>query len=54
MAARPQQPRPTIQNAPGDLDPALLRIVEAMARADARRDYAAALVRQQGLRPTGA
>jgi hypothetical protein len=29
---------------PGDdLDPALLRIIEALARSDAKRDYAAAL-----------
>lgn len=27
----------------GGLDPALLRMIEAMARADARRDYMAAL-----------
>ena len=26
-----------------DLDPALLRIIEALARSDAKRDYAAAL-----------
>ena len=32
-------PRPARQPAPPALDPALLRIVEAMARAQAERDF---------------
>lgn len=36
-------PCPRPQPPPPPLDPALLRVIEALARADARRDYAAAL-----------
>ena len=41
MASRPQPVRPNDQPPAGGLDPALLRLIEAMARADARRDVAA-------------
>lgn len=50
MTRRVQQTRPTIETAEGDLDPALLRIIQAMARADARRDFAAAQAARQPLR----
>ncbi|MBX9707885.1 MAG: hypothetical protein K2X61_08145 [Caulobacteraceae bacterium] len=42
MASRPQPVRPNDQPPSGGLDPALLRLIEAMARADARRDLEAA------------
>jgi len=51
MRAHPQ-PTTGGTERPGDLDPALLRIIIAMARADARRDYdAAQAAAAQGLRP---
>lgn len=65
MPARPQEPLPERFERPGGLDPALLRIIQAMARADARRDYDAAqasvaqasmvqAASAQALRPGGA
>jgi len=53
MTGRAQHLQTPTEAAPGDLDPALLRIIQAMARADARRDYAAAMARRQALPPAG-
>lgn len=54
MPPIPQQPCPERIERPGGLDPALLRIIEAMARADARRDFdAAQAALGEGLRPDG-
>jgi hypothetical protein len=44
-AARQQQP-PQRSPAGGALDPALVRLIEALAQADADRDYAAAQMAQ--------
>lgn len=54
MPPAPQQ-RPETIESPGGLDPALLRIIQAMARADARRDYDAAQAEAAArlLRPNG-
>lgn len=46
MTRAAQQPRETTERPP--LDPALLRIVRAMARADAFRDYDAAMAGSPG------
>jgi hypothetical protein len=60
MPPLPQHPLPERIERPGGLDPALLRIIQAMARADARRDYDAAqasvvqAASAQDLRPGGA
>lgn len=60
MPLIPQQHMPERIERPGGLDPALLRIIQAMARADARRDYDAAqacgvqAASAQALRPGGA
>ena len=52
MPPAPQQHRPERIDRPSGLDPALLRIIHAMARADARRDYdAAQAASAQALRP---
>lgn len=42
MAPAPRRASEAIEPPSGGLDPALLRIIEAMARADARRDFQAA------------
>ena len=46
MTPAAQHPRETTERTP--LDPALLRIVQAMARADAIRDYDAAMAASPG------
>lgn len=54
MPPGPQQHQSERIERPSGLDPALLRIIQAMARADARRDYdAAQAASAQGLRPDG-
>ena len=42
MSARPKSSRPIPERPTGPLDPALLRLIEAMARADVERDFMAA------------
>gem|GEM_PF-3628204 len=42
MAPAPRRVSEAIEPPSGGLDPALLRIIQAMARADARRDFQAA------------
>lgn len=59
MPPIPQQQRKFEIERPDGLDPELLRIIQAMARADARRDYDAAQAAAVkgpagGLRPAGA
>lgn len=41
MSARPRKSRPAVQPSSGGLDPAILRLIEAMARADVARDLSA-------------
>lgn len=54
MSPVSQHKQPEQIERPSGLDPALLRIIQAIARADARRDYdAAQATAAQGLRHDG-